>query len=209
MPLAGLPNLDFCFLLEVSKPESPSAPNIYLHRGRQDRHSHRISLIPPPPPPPPPVPAASGTSLEETRALAMSFAIEVPGEANPLNLQELYKALQGANSLDNAQRQAAGKQLTEWESHQDFYPSLQVCRAALFRFQKTILTIRDTADHLSRQDNTPRSPLPCRHRTEEWHRQTLAPCCSQNRDQTTREKRHQIEVVSGNPGRREQEPCTA
>jgi hypothetical protein len=56
----------------------------------------------------------------------MSFAIEVPGEANPLSLQELGKALQAATSNDHAQRQTAGKQLQAWESHQDFFPSLQV-----------------------------------------------------------------------------------
>ncbi|KAH8899255.1 importin-beta domain-containing protein [Thozetella sp. PMI_491] len=55
----------------------------------------------------------------------MSFAIEVPGEANPLSLPELGKALHAATSLDNAQRQSAGKQLQAWESHQDYYPALQ------------------------------------------------------------------------------------
>lgn len=57
----------------------------------------------------------------------MSFAIEVPGEANPLTLQELCKALEAATSMDNTQRQAAGKQLTTWEIQQGYFPSLQVC----------------------------------------------------------------------------------
>lgn len=57
----------------------------------------------------------------------MSFAIEVPGEAIPLSLNELGRALQAAtSSSDHAQRQSAGQQLTAWESHKDFYPSLQV-----------------------------------------------------------------------------------
>ncbi|PSR77713.1 armadillo-type protein [Coniella lustricola] len=55
----------------------------------------------------------------------MSFAIEVPGAANPLNLTELCKALEAATSLDNIQRQAAGKQLATWETEQNYFPSLQ------------------------------------------------------------------------------------
>lgn len=57
----------------------------------------------------------------------MSFAIEVAGEASPLSLQELCRTLQLAtSSLDYAQRQSAGQQLSAWESHEDYYPSLQV-----------------------------------------------------------------------------------
>ena len=57
----------------------------------------------------------------------MSFAIEVAGEAAPLSLFELSKALELATvSLDNAQRQSASQQLQSWESHPDYYPSLQV-----------------------------------------------------------------------------------
>ncbi|KAK3329521.1 armadillo-type protein [Apodospora peruviana] len=56
----------------------------------------------------------------------MSFAIEVPGEAAPLSLVELGKALEAAAlSTDNAQRQSAGQQLQAWESHPDYYPALQ------------------------------------------------------------------------------------
>ncbi|POS75921.1 hypothetical protein DHEL01_v205688 [Diaporthe helianthi] len=55
----------------------------------------------------------------------MSFAIEVPGEASPLTMQELCKALEAATSMDNSQRQAAGKQLTTWETQQGYFPSLQ------------------------------------------------------------------------------------
>lgn len=57
----------------------------------------------------------------------MNFAIEVPGEASPLSLQELCKILEGATSMDTHQRQAAGKQLTTWETQQSYFPSLQVC----------------------------------------------------------------------------------
>ncbi|KAH8682395.1 armadillo-type protein [Xylariales sp. PMI_506] len=56
----------------------------------------------------------------------MSFAIEVPGEASPLSLQELCRVLQLATSShDFSQRQSAGQQLAAWEAHTDYYPSLQ------------------------------------------------------------------------------------
>ncbi|KAI5467452.1 armadillo-type protein [Mariannaea sp. PMI_226] len=55
----------------------------------------------------------------------MSFAIEVPGEANPLTLHSLAQALQSATSSDFAQRQTAGQQLTTWELHPGYYSSLQ------------------------------------------------------------------------------------
>lgn len=56
----------------------------------------------------------------------MNFAIEVPGEASPLNLQELYRVLQLASSHDHNQRQSAGKQLKSWEAHRNYFPTLQV-----------------------------------------------------------------------------------
>ncbi|KAI1501200.1 putative importin 11 [Biscogniauxia marginata] len=55
----------------------------------------------------------------------MTFAIEVPGAASPLSRIELCRTLQSASSHDNSKRQAAGQQLTTWESHQDYYPALQ------------------------------------------------------------------------------------
>ncbi|CAM1504450.1 Fc.00g020410.m01.CDS01 [Cosmosporella sp. VM-42] len=55
----------------------------------------------------------------------MSFAIEVPGDANPLSLQGLCQALQSATSSDFTQRQTAGQQLTSWESQPGYYSSLQ------------------------------------------------------------------------------------
>lgn len=60
----------------------------------------------------------------------MSFLVEVPGEASPLTQQQLCKALEAATSMDNSQRQAAGKQLTTWETRQTYFPSLQVCLRA-------------------------------------------------------------------------------
>ncbi|KAI1378706.1 ARM repeat-containing protein [Hypoxylon crocopeplum] len=55
----------------------------------------------------------------------MNFAIEVAGAATPLNFQELYRALDAASSYDNSIRQSAGQQLAAWESHHDYYPTLQ------------------------------------------------------------------------------------
>ncbi|ORY55454.1 armadillo-type protein [Pseudomassariella vexata] len=56
----------------------------------------------------------------------MNFSIEVPGEANPLSLQELCRVLHSAStSHDHSQRQSAGQQLQSWEAHQDYYISLQ------------------------------------------------------------------------------------
>ncbi|KAL2174760.1 armadillo-type protein [Thermothelomyces heterothallicus CBS 202.75] len=55
-----------------------------------------------------------------------SFAIEVPGEAAPLNQWELVKALSSAaTSTDHAQRQSAGQQLQAWEPHSDYFALLQ------------------------------------------------------------------------------------
>lgn len=56
----------------------------------------------------------------------MSFAIEVPGAAVPLSLPDLCKALQAGNSSDHSQRQAASQQLDEWQTHQNYFSSLQV-----------------------------------------------------------------------------------
>jgi len=57
----------------------------------------------------------------------MSFAIEVSGEAVPLDHWELVKTLTtAAASTDHAQRQSASQQLQAWEAHQDYYTGLQV-----------------------------------------------------------------------------------
>ncbi|KAI0126511.1 importin-beta domain-containing protein [Xylariales sp. AK1849] len=57
----------------------------------------------------------------------MNFAIEVPGEANPLTMQDLCRTLQTATTTHDAgQRQAAGSQLSAWEADTDYYTSLQL-----------------------------------------------------------------------------------
>ncbi|KAI0545819.1 putative importin 11 [Xylaria curta] len=56
----------------------------------------------------------------------MNFSIEVPGAANPLSRIELCRALQSASSSqDHHKRQAADQQLSSWQGHTDFYPTLQ------------------------------------------------------------------------------------
>jgi hypothetical protein len=57
----------------------------------------------------------------------MSFAIEAPGEAQPLTPDELYVALRDAasSSTPAPRRQAVGQQLAAWESHHGYYSSLQ------------------------------------------------------------------------------------
>ncbi|KAH6681082.1 armadillo-type protein, partial [Plectosphaerella plurivora] len=56
----------------------------------------------------------------------MSFAIEVPGDANPLSsLQDLGRVLESALSPDPSQRQASGQQLKTWEQTPGFYMHLQ------------------------------------------------------------------------------------
>lgn len=55
----------------------------------------------------------------------MSFAIEVPAEANPLTSQTLYNGLQSASSNNQQQIQTGTKQLQNWEKAPGFYSSLQ------------------------------------------------------------------------------------
>ncbi|KAI0882137.1 ARM repeat-containing protein [Annulohypoxylon maeteangense] len=55
----------------------------------------------------------------------MDFAIEAPGAAAPFSVDELYRALEAAQSYDNNQRQAATQQLSTWESQAGYYPTLQ------------------------------------------------------------------------------------
>lgn len=66
--------------------------------------------------------------MSSAMSSAMSFAIEVPGEANPLTLETLCRTLQSATGNDHAQRQTAGQQLAAWEQTPGYYSSLQVSR---------------------------------------------------------------------------------
>ena len=55
----------------------------------------------------------------------MSFFIEVPSEANPLNQQNLYHTLSHASSNDQQHVKAGTQQLSSWEKLPGFYSSLQ------------------------------------------------------------------------------------
>ena len=55
----------------------------------------------------------------------MDFAIEVPGEANPLNQQNLQRIIAQASSNDQQQVKTGTQQLTNWEKLPGFYSSLQ------------------------------------------------------------------------------------
>ncbi len=54
-----------------------------------------------------------------------SFAIEVPGEANPLNEDLLVRTLHSAASSDPHQIQTGTKQLQQWERTDGYYKHLQ------------------------------------------------------------------------------------
>ena len=55
----------------------------------------------------------------------MNFAIEVPGEANPLTDQTLFHVLKSATSNDQQQIKSGAQQLQNWEKSPGFYSSLQ------------------------------------------------------------------------------------
>ena len=56
----------------------------------------------------------------------MSFAIEVSGEANPLNPQEIFRALQSGSSSQQLSIQTGTQQLQTWETQKGYYTLLQV-----------------------------------------------------------------------------------
>jgi hypothetical protein len=63
----------------------------------------------------------------------MAFAIEVPGEANPLTPQQVYLALQSASSSQQLSIQTGTQQLRAWETERGYYTLLQVFSTHLIR----------------------------------------------------------------------------
>ncbi|KAL8705384.1 MAG: hypothetical protein Q9201_001503 [Fulgogasparrea decipioides] len=55
----------------------------------------------------------------------MEFSIEVPGEANPLSTQTLYRTLTAASSTDPHQITTGTQQLQYWEKQPGYYSALQ------------------------------------------------------------------------------------
>jgi hypothetical protein len=56
----------------------------------------------------------------------MENVVELPGEANPLTLQNLFNALVAAASSTQHQVQIGTQQLQNWEKRERFYSLLQV-----------------------------------------------------------------------------------
>ena len=55
----------------------------------------------------------------------MNFAIEVPGESNPLNTETLFRVLQSASSSDQQQVKTGSQQLQNWEKEPYYHSALQ------------------------------------------------------------------------------------
>lgn len=56
----------------------------------------------------------------------MNFAIELPGHANPLTADNLYRTLISGSSVDQQQIKSSALQLQNWEKQPGFYSLLQV-----------------------------------------------------------------------------------
>lgn len=69
----------------------------------------------------------------------MPFAIEVPGEANPLTPQLVYHALQAASSSQQLSIQTGTQQLQNWETQRGYYSLLQVCKISLTTNSETTI----------------------------------------------------------------------
>ena len=55
----------------------------------------------------------------------MNGVVELPGEANPLNAQNLFQVLTNSASADQQQVKTGTQQLQNWEKEPGFYSSLQ------------------------------------------------------------------------------------
>lgn len=55
----------------------------------------------------------------------LNGAVELPGEANPLNIQNLYQVLTNAASSDRQQIKTGSQQLQNWEKQPGYHSSLQ------------------------------------------------------------------------------------
>lgn len=55
----------------------------------------------------------------------LNEAVELPGEANPLNIQNLYQVLTNAASSDLQQIKTGSQQLQNWEKQPGYHSSLQ------------------------------------------------------------------------------------
>lgn len=74
----------------------------------------------------------------------MAFAIEVPGEAAPLNPQQVYLALQSAGSSQQLAIQTGTQQLEAWMTQRGYYTLLQVFVSSMVKCEndKLMLLLR-------------------------------------------------------------------
>lgn len=74
----------------------------------------------------------------------MAFAIEVPGEAAPLNPQQVYLALQSAGSSQQLAIQTGTQQLEAWVTQRGYYTLLQVLVSSTVKYEndKLMLLLR-------------------------------------------------------------------
>lgn len=96
-------------------------------------------------------------------------SIELPGEANPLNRQNLFNALVAAAGTTQQQVQTGGQQLQNWERQEGYYSLLQV--GLTFPVQTVWKPTNGVRKgYLCRLFFTDRSSIPLHHPIEEWYR---------------------------------------
>lgn len=69
----------------------------------------------------------------------MAQAVELPGEANPMNLQNVLSALILAASSTQQQVQTGAQQLQNWEKQEKYFSFLQVLPLLLSRVYRAII----------------------------------------------------------------------
>lgn len=69
----------------------------------------------------------------------MAQAVELPGEANPMNLQNVFHSLILAASSTQHQVQTGAQQLQNWEKQEKYFSFLQVFPLLLPRVYRAII----------------------------------------------------------------------
>lgn len=69
----------------------------------------------------------------------MAQAVELPGEANPMSLQNVLSALILAASSTQQQVQTGAQQLQNWEKQEKYFSFLQVLPLLLPRVYRAII----------------------------------------------------------------------
>lgn len=114
------------------------------------------------------------------------MVVELPGESNPLTIENVLNSLVLAAGSTQQQVQTGTKQLQHWEKQERYYTYLQVFRMLLICLATVLLIdLLIRLGCLSRSLRPPGSSIPCHHPTEERNRQIL----EEDRD-TVRECEH-------------------